>query len=89
MAQVSETCSCGAQFTLIIKDNEFPQTAVAEWRTNHRHDMKPVDDGHRPAGGNTASTERKYDTTGHELDIENRHGLGGYSRGISLKWHES
>lgn len=87
MAQVSETCSCGAQFTWISKDAEYAQTAVEAWRSGHRHEMKPVDDGFHPAGGNTASTERKSDSTGHELDAEFR--PGPYGRGISLKWHES
>lgn len=88
MAQVSETCSCGAQFTWISKDAEYAQTAVEGWRAGHRHVIKPEDDGFRPAGGNTASVERKSDSTPHELDAETGP-LWRYSSGISLKWHQS
>jgi hypothetical protein len=85
--QVSGTCSCGAQFTWISKDEDVAREAVADWRKDHLHAAKRGDDGFQPAGGNTAFTERKSDSTRHELDSEFR--PGPYGRGISLKWHQS
>jgi len=46
--------------------------------------MKDERPEHLPSGDNFASTERKYDSTKHELDAESR--PGPYGRGISLKW---
>ena len=81
MSKITETCSCGASLSL---DSEIEPmvgliSVVKTWREEHHHHRG---DEFHPSGGNVAYTERKYDTTPHELDADTQRGPYGRRAGF-------